>query len=206
MKNIIRISDLAYRTAPEVIAENPMVSFAVPFELPEGYAWVRETFPPAFDPTTHRAELAAPVEDKDGYAMAWTIEPLSPEQLAELAAEAEALRVQARERVTTWRDEQERGGFIFEHDGRRWDGGKDVSDRMQPLLSLPALPPGFFWTDADDNDAPVSREDLEVLYVAHQMALVLKGFEIHVRQREMKAAIEEMTPAQLRAFVPGWPA
>jgi len=206
MKNIIRISDLAYRTAPEVIAENPMVSFAVPFELPEGYAWVRETFPPAFDPTTHRAELAAPVEDKDGYAMAWAIEPLSPEQLAELAAEAEALRSAARQNISGWRDEQERGGFIFEHDGRRWDGGKDVSDRMQPLLSLPALPPGFFWTDADDNDVPVSREDLEVLYVAHQMALVLKGFEIHVRQREMKAAIEEMTPAQLRAFVPGWPA
>lgn len=204
--NIIRLSDLAYRTAPEVIAENPMVSFAVPFELPEGYAWVRETFPPAFDPATHRAVLDTPVQDEGGYAMAWRIEPLSAEELATLAAEVEALRSVARQNVSGWRDEQERGGFTFEHAGRRWDGGKAVSDRMRPMLDLPEMPPGFFWTDADDADVPVTHADLEDLYVAHQMALVLKGFEIHVRQREMKAAIEGMTPAKLRGFVPGWPA
>lgn len=149
--NIIRISDLAYCTVPEVIAENPMVSFAVPFELPEGYAWARETFPPPFDPQTHRAALVPPTGDAEtGFAQAWRIEPLSTEELAAVQVEIEALRTAARQNVSGWRDEQERGGFIFEHAGRRWDGGKDVSDRMQPLLSLPALPPGFFWTDADD--------------------------------------------------------
>lgn len=204
MKNIIRISDLAYRTTPEVIAENPMVSFAVPFELPEGYAWARETFPPAFNSQTHKAVLDTPAQDGDGYAMAWRIEPLSPEELAALAAEVESMRTAARQNVSGWRDEQERGGFVFEHAGRRWDGGKAVSDRMRPMLDLPALPPGFFWTDADDGDVPVTHEDLAALYGAHQVALVLKGFEIHVRQREMKAAIEEMPPAQLRAFVPRW--
>lgn len=193
-------------TAPQIIAANPHMIFPVPFELPDDHVWYVESFPPAFDPATHRAVEVHPVEIAGVLTESWVIEPLTAEEVAERVAALEGLRAQVRAGITAWRDLQEAGGFVFEHAGRSWDGGKAVRDRLQPMLDLPALPPGFFWTDADDNDVEVTPEELADLYVAHQMALITKGFEIHVRQREMKAAIETMTMAQLQAFVPGWTA
>lgn len=36
------------------------------------------------------------------------------------------------------------------------------------------------------------------------VALVTRGFEIHARQRAMKAAVAEMDAKQLQVFAPGW--
>lgn len=58
------------------------------------------------------------------------------------------------------------------HDGRAWDGGLIVRQRLQPVVSLPALPSGFFWTDHDNNDVPVTLSELRDLSDAHEVALV----------------------------------
>lgn len=116
------------------------------------------------------------------------------------------LRDTARERINAWRDAQEAATIVFEHAGRRWDGGLAVRTRLMPMLSLPVLPEGFFWTDADDNDVPVDAAALAALGAAHEAAIVTQGFVIHVRQRAMKAEIDALgDAAALQAYEPAWP-
>ena len=108
--------------------------------------------------------------------------------------------------IGRWRDDEEAADITFEHAGRVWDGGLRTRVRLQPVLSLPGLPAGFFWTDSANNDVPMSRDDLLALHYAHEAAIVLRGFEIHVRQRVMKAEVLELqTAAELSAYLVGWP-
>ncbi|MCG9074275.1 DUF4376 domain-containing protein [Laribacter hongkongensis] len=117
-------------------------------------------------------------------------------------------RDRAHAAVNAWRDEQESAPIVFWHAGRRWDGGLRVRDRMRPALSAAqtaGLPEGFFWTDADNMDVPMTVTELEALAVAHEAELVAQGWRIHTRQRAMKQDIANMDEAALTAFQPGWP-
>lgn len=108
--------------------------------------------------------------------------------------------------VNGWRDAQERQLITFEHAGRAWDGGLVVRTRLQPVVALPALPEGFFWTDADNVDVPMDKPALEALNAAHEAAIVTRGFEIHVRQRQMKQEVAALeTVEELQAYEIGWP-
>lgn len=159
-------------------------------------------------------KTGAVVAERDFYEMHPTIgfpQPLTDEVLAGFgarlvvaAADVEALRSSARTQIEQWRDQQEHEGITFTHDGRAWDGGLIVRQRLQPVVNLPALPSGFFWTDHDNNDVPINLSELRELSAAHEVALVTRGFEIHARQRAMKAAVAEMDAEQLQAFAPGW--
>lgn len=159
-------------------------------------------------------KTGAVVAERDFYDMHPTIgfpQPLTDEALARFgarlvvaAADVEALRSAARAQIEQWRDQQEHEGLTFTHDGRAWDGGLIVRQRLQPVVSLPALPPGFFWTDHDNNDVNLTLSELRELSAAHEVALVTRGFEIHARQRAMKAAVAEMDAEQLQVFAPGW--
>lgn len=104
--------------------------------------------------------------------------------------------------IQSWRDAEEAKPITFEHAGRVWDGGLVTRQRLQPVLALESLPEGFFWTDAGNNDVPVTLADLMALNQAHEAALVGAGFRIHALQRQMKAIIESMTLEQLNAFKP----
>lgn len=111
------------------------------------------------------------------------------------------------DRINEWRDQQEAAGILFAHAGHTWDGGLSVRQRLQPMLSLTELPPAFFWTDAENNDVPVTLTDLQALNTAHEAAIVARGFEIHIRQRQMKAEVATLSSVEtLRAYVIGWPA
>lgn len=79
-----------------------------------------------------------------------------------------------------------------------------MRQRMQPVLGLPTLPEGFFWTDALNNDVPMDMASLQLLASAHEQALVVRGFQIHARQRAMKESLGTMTRQQLLDFTPGW--
>lgn len=114
------------------------------------------------------------------------------------------LAQKAHERIGQWRDQQEASGFTFVHADREWDGGLVVRQRMQPVLGLPTLPEGFFWTDALNNDVPMDMASLQLLASAHEQALVVRGFQIHARQRAMKESLGTMTRQQLLDFTPGW--
>ncbi|WP_140411661.1 DUF4376 domain-containing protein, partial [Escherichia coli] len=71
----------------------------------------------------------------------------------------------------------------------------ETQSRLDPSVTAAKsglLPEGFFWTDADNNDIPVTADELIALSNAASAAMFTKGMEIHIRQREMKKAIEEL--------------
>lgn len=162
---------------------------------------------------------SVPVEYRDNGLFVAIVAPGQPEEIpacdpaaAQLLGEvaypaSQALQRQsahavAHARIESWRDAQERAPIVFEHAGHAWDGGLQTRQRLQPVVALDALPDGFFWTDADNNDVPVSLADLRALNAAHEAAIVLRGFEIHAAQRAMKSALETLELAQLQAFDP----
>lgn len=142
------------------------------------------------------ASMAAPpsAHHKFDYAIKQWVDP---RPLTELQATAH-------NEIARWRDQQEKGSLVFSHAGCDWDGGLVVRQRLQPVLTLPSLPAGFFWTNALNEDVPMDAASLEALNSAHEVALVTRGFEIHVRQREMKNSLLSMSRDELLAFEPSW--
>ncbi|EOH9010019.1 DUF4376 domain-containing protein [Citrobacter freundii] len=97
--------------------------------------------------------------------------------------------------ISRWRDVQESSNIIFELDGHRWDGGKTSQERLAPVIAAAnagMLPEGFFWTDADNHDIPVNTELLQQLEEAMVQAMVIQGFKIHARQRQMKGEVSAL--------------
>ncbi|HCN4205693.1 TPA: DUF4376 domain-containing protein, partial [Escherichia coli] len=67
------------------------------------------------------------------------------------------------------------------------------------------LPEGFFWTDAENNDVPMTADELISLSDAAGKVMFRKGLEIHIRQREMKKAIAELSDSEtILAYRVGW--
>ncbi|EJA0607579.1 DUF4376 domain-containing protein [Salmonella enterica] len=110
--------------------------------------------------------------------------------------------------VNAWRDTQESGSIIFTLNGHKWDCGKASQTRLAPVVAVArtgALPPGFFWTDADNIDVSMTADELTVLEAAMQQNMVLQGFKIHERQRQMKDDIDKLTDYKaIQDYIIGW--
>ncbi|EDY4543773.1 DUF4376 domain-containing protein [Salmonella enterica] len=110
--------------------------------------------------------------------------------------------------INAWRDAQENGSIIFTLNGHKWDCGKASQTRLAPVVAVArtgALPPGFFWTDADNIDVSMTADELTVLEVAMQQNMVLQGFKIHERQRQMKDDIDKLTDYKaIQDYIIGW--
>ncbi|EJA5983765.1 DUF4376 domain-containing protein [Salmonella enterica] len=110
--------------------------------------------------------------------------------------------------INVWRDIQENGNYPFTLNGHRWDCGKASQSRLGPVVSVAkesGLPPGFFWTDADNIDVPMTADELTALEAAMQQNMVLQGFKIHERQRQMKEEVDALTDYQvIKDYVVGW--
>ncbi|WP_148716683.1 DUF4376 domain-containing protein [Chitinolyticbacter meiyuanensis] len=117
-------------------------------------------------------------------------------------------RATARAQINYWRDTQERAAIVFDHAGHRWDASLQVRDRLNATLgSLNAygLPAGFFWTDADNIDVPMTQLELQALAEAHERAIFARGWQIHARQRELKRQVDAANAEELASFRPDWP-
>ncbi|ECI3890496.1 DUF4376 domain-containing protein [Salmonella enterica subsp. enterica serovar Muenchen] len=114
-----------------------------------------------------------------------------------------------RAEINNWRDTQENGSIIFTLNGHRWDCGKASQTRLAPVVAVAksgALPPGFFWTDADNIDVPMTADELTALEAAMQQNMVLQGFKIHERQRQMKEEVDKLTDYRaIQTYTVGWP-
>ncbi|EDR6625206.1 DUF4376 domain-containing protein, partial [Salmonella enterica subsp. diarizonae] len=67
------------------------------------------------------------------------------------------------------------------------------------------LPVGFIWTDADNNDVPMSAGELLNLSDAIDQAMFTMGLQIHLRQREMKEEIDKLTEVKaILDYKIGW--
>ncbi|HGB3909036.1 TPA: DUF4376 domain-containing protein [Salmonella enterica subsp. enterica serovar Birkenhead] len=152
------------------------------------------------DPMDYGRQLYADlVAGKYGPVTPFTITP-------EMLAAAKSAKHAA---INAWRDAQENGSIIFTLKGHRWDCGKASQARLAPVVAVAksgALPPGFFWTDADNIDVPVTADELTALEAAMQQNMVFQGFKIHERQRQMKEEVDKLTDYKaIQNYVPGWP-
>ncbi|TDW59428.1 uncharacterized protein DUF4376 [Oceanimonas baumannii] len=111
--------------------------------------------------------------------------------------------------INVWRDMQEKTNLLFEHAGHTWDAGERSKSRMEETLALAdatgTLPEGFFWTTADNIDVPMTTTQLQALASAMAAARGQRGFDIHARQRQMKAEVAALTAvADVQAYLVGW--
>lgn len=118
-------------------------------------------------------------------------------------------RQQKTAEISKWRDTQENGNIIFTLNGHQWDCGKESQVRLAPVIAVAKscmLPPDFFWTDADNIDVPMTTDELAALETAMQQSMVIGGFKIHERQRQMKEDIARLTSvSDVLNYPVGWP-
>ncbi|EPA2995500.1 DUF4376 domain-containing protein [Salmonella enterica] len=118
-------------------------------------------------------------------------------------------REQKTREIDAWRNTQENGSVTFTWNNHSWDASKASQDRLAPVLVVAKsgqLPQGFFWTDASNEDVPVTVDDLTAIDAGMTQAMVVQGFKIHERQRQMKKDIDELTKvSDILNYPVGWP-
>ncbi|ELF7958775.1 DUF4376 domain-containing protein [Salmonella enterica] len=118
-------------------------------------------------------------------------------------------REQKHDEINSWRNAQENANYVFTFNGRNWDYGKATQERLSLSVQMAKankLPAGFIWTDADNNDVPVTAGELLNLSDAIDQAMFTMGLKIHMRQREMKEAVDKLTDVKaILDYQPGWP-
>ncbi|MFS9881519.1 DUF4376 domain-containing protein, partial [Salmonella enterica] len=111
--------------------------------------------------------------------------------------------------INTWRNTQENANYVFQFNNHNWDYGKATQERLSLSVQMAKqnkLPDGFIWTDADNNDVPMTSGELLNLSDAIDQAMFTKGLQIHMRQRQMKEELDKLTDAQaVLDYVVGWP-
>ncbi|EJX0512057.1 DUF4376 domain-containing protein [Salmonella enterica] len=156
----------------------------------------------AHDPTDYGKQLYADL-------VAGKYGPVTPFTLTVTPEMIQAARDAKHAEINAWRDSQEDGNIIFTLNNHRWDCGKASQARLAPVVAVAksgALPSGFFWTDADNNDVPMTTDELTALEAAMQQNMVLQGFKIHERQRQMKEAVDKLTDYKaIKDYAVGWP-
>lgn len=135
--------------------------------------------------------------------------PIDKFENGQWVADLNTARIQKHAEINAWRDAQENGSVIFTLNGHRWDCGKASQTRLSPVVAVAKsgmLPPGFFWTDADNIDVPMTTDELTALEAAMQQNMVLQGFKIHERQRQMKEEVDKLTDYKaIKDYAVGWP-
>lgn len=110
--------------------------------------------------------------------------------------------------INAWRNSQENANYTFPFNNHKWDYGKATQERLSMSVLMAKqnkLPAGFIWTDADNNDVPMTADELLKLSDAIDQVMFTKGLQIHLRQREMKEEIDKLTDAQaVLDYVVGW--
>ncbi|ENE8564353.1 DUF4376 domain-containing protein [Salmonella enterica] len=129
--------------------------------------------------------------------------PVKPGVIADIA------RAQKHDEINQWRNDQENADYTFPFNNHNWDYGKTTQERLNLSVQMARqnkLPEGFFWTDADNNDIPMTAAELLNLSDAIDQVMFIKGLQIHMRQRQMKEEVDKLTRAQdIFNYRVGWP-
>lgn len=121
----------------------------------------------------------------------------------------EDARKQKHVEINRWRNTQENANYTFTFDNHKWDYGKATQERLTLSVQMAKankLPVGFIWTDADNNDVPMTAGELLNLSDSIDQAMFTMGLKIHMRQREMKEEIDKLTNVKaILDYKIGWP-
>lgn len=136
--------------------------------------------------------------------------PIDKFENGQWVADLNTALIQKHAEINAWRNSQESANYTFTFDNHNWDYGKATQERLSLSVQMAkqnCLPDGFIWTDADNNDVPMTSGELLNLSDAIDQAMFTMGLQIHLRQREMKEEIDKLTDAQaVLDYVVGWPA
>lgn len=117
--NIIHLESGEYPLTPgDVMRANPNISYPMPFELSDGYAWVTPVEPPKYDPITQKLTERPPKKTVGGtYHQFWMVEGLSDEKIEQnkqIAARQLFLAVQteAQRRLDSFARERRYDGIL----------------------------------------------------------------------------------------------
>lgn len=121
----------------------------------------------------------------------------------------EDARSRKHDEINAWRNKQESANYTFTFNNHNWDYGKATQERLTLSVQMAKankLPAGFIWTDADNNDVPMTSGELLNLSDAIDQAMFTMGLQIHMRQREMKEEIDKLTDVKtILDYKIGWP-
>lgn len=136
--------------------------------------------------------------------------PIDKFENGQWVADLNTARIQKHADINNWRNTQENANYVFQFNNHNWDYGKATQERLSLSVQMAKqnkLPGGFIWTDADNNDVPMTAGELLNLSDAIDQAMFTMGLKIHLRQREMKEDIDKLTDAQaVMDYVVCWPA
>ncbi|EDF0808126.1 phage tail protein [Salmonella enterica subsp. enterica serovar Newport] len=136
--------------------------------------------------------------------------PIDKFENGQWVADLNTALIQKHAEINAWRNSQENANYVFQFNNHNWDYGKTTQERLTLSVQMAKqnkLPVGFIWTDADNNDVPMSAGELLNLSDAIDQAMFTTGLQIHLRQRQMKEDIDKLTDAQaVLDYVVGWPA
>ncbi|ELZ5168177.1 DUF4376 domain-containing protein [Salmonella enterica] len=134
--------------------------------------------------------------------------PIDKFENGQWVADLNTALIQKHAEINAWRNRQENANYVFQFNNHNWDYGKATQERLSLSVQMAKsnkLPEGFIWTDADNNDVPMSAGELLNLSDAIDQAMFTTGLQIHLRQREMKEDIDKLTDAQaVLDYVVGW--
>lgn len=105
-------------------------------------------------------------------------------------ADIDALKASKKEDVNIWREQQTALGF--EYGGHKWDGDAKSVMNLTTCFISGSAPVSGYWTSFDNVDVPVDFEFMSGMYAA----MIQKGQEIHVAQRDMKNVIDALNTAK----------
>ncbi|HDP1119299.1 TPA: DUF4376 domain-containing protein [Salmonella enterica] len=135
--------------------------------------------------------------------------PIDKFENGQWVADLNTARIQKHADINNWRNTQENANYVFQFNNRNWDYGKATQERLTLSVQMAKqnkLPDGFIWTDADNNDVPMTAGELLNLSDAIDQTMFTTGLQIHLRQRQMKEEVDKMTDAKkVLDYVTGWP-
>ncbi|ECG1720576.1 DUF4376 domain-containing protein [Salmonella enterica] len=135
--------------------------------------------------------------------------PIDKFENGQWVADLNTALIQKHAEINAWRNSQENANYVFQFNNHNWDYGKTTQERLTLSVQMAKankLPAGFIWTDADNNDVPMTSGELLNLSDAIDQAMFTTGLQIHLRQRQMKEDVDKLTDAQaVMDYVVGWP-
>lgn len=126
-----------------------------------------------------------------------TVSPftVSPEML-------DAAKASKRQEINDWRVVQEEAPLTIEYEGHQWQVDAKTLQRIDTAASMRNIAGStFYWGDADNEDVPLTGEQLQGLRDAMFAAVAKRNNDLYKQSRAMKEALDELTDLEtIRAF------
>ena len=184
----------------QIRAAHPQVSFSSTFTPPDGYAAVRDTLQPVYDPVTHACTPGTPVLLDGEWVSSWEVVALPPEVAA---ANLAALKAAKNRQINEWRAAANQTHFTYSGKQIACDAlsRSDIDAVAGSIALTGAFPAGFpgAWKAMDNSYVVLANvEAFKAMYAS----MTAQGSINFGKSQALKAALDAATTAaQVAALV-----